>query len=95
MSSQRQNIYHGSPSWETSIANKDLITSFVNPNDSSNSTASTIAWKFEFYTKSDIHISINNSQSIFLETSDTLTLNDVWSFKILDNDATYRYVAYL
>lgn len=89
----RQNIYHGSPSWETSLANKDLLQDFTIPN--MNSVASKTAWRFEFYVKTDCTVSINGSSPIFLSSGDELELFDIWSFKILESDVVYRYIAFL
>lgn len=90
----RQNIYHGSPTWETSVANRDLIKDFTPP--TSNSISTTIAWKFEFYAKDDITISINGSDPIFLASEDEMIEEgSIWSFVLLDSGKTFRYIARL
>lgn len=90
---ERQNIYHGSPAWETSVIGRDLIRDFTTPNNSS--MATTTAWKFEFYTKDDITISINGSSPIFLAAEDEMIETDTWSFILLDAGKTFRYIARL
>ena len=91
---ERQNIYHGSPAWETSTANRDLIRDFTMPNN--NSIATTIAWKFEFYTKDDMTISINGSDPIFLAAEDEMIEEgSIWSFILLDAGKIFRYIARL
>lgn len=90
----RQNIYHGSPSWENSTEDRDLIKDFVLPNG--NSVATTIAYRFELRVKEPIFVSINGSDPIWLDTKDELELEgSIWSVKLTSNSGVFRYIAYL
>ena len=90
----KQNIYHGSPSWESTTIGRDLIKDFSLPNGSSVST--TIAYRFELKVKEPLLISINGSGPIWLDVGDELELEgDIWSAKLLDSTGVLRYIAYL
>jgi hypothetical protein len=90
---QKQNIYHGSPSWESSTIGRDLILDFLLPNG--NSVASKTAYKLEFYAKTSCTVSINGSNPIFLDDKEELELFDIWSLKLLSDGSAFRYIAYL
>jgi hypothetical protein len=91
---QKQNIYHGSPSWESSTIGRDLILDFTPPNGSS--VATTIAYRFELKVKEAMLVSINGSDQIWLDVNDELELEgSIWSVKLLDNTGVFRYIAYL
>lgn len=90
----RQDIYHGSPEWETSSIGRDLIRDFVLP--SGKSVATTIAYRFELKVKESMRVSINNSDPIWLDVNDELELEgSIWSVKLLDDTGVFRYIAYL
>ena len=86
----KQNLYHGSATWETATLNRDLIKSYTSP------SGVTSAYKFELYAKSDMLVSINGSNPILLVEGDELNLDGlIWSVKLLDNTGVFRYIAYL
>lgn len=91
---ERQNIYHGSPTWETSVVNRDLIKDFVPP--TGNSVSTTIAYRFELKVKEPLLLSLNGSDPIWLDVGDGLELDGmIWSVKLLNNTGIFRYIAYL
>jgi hypothetical protein len=86
----KQRIFHGSPSWETSVAGQNIIQDFIHPNGGIKE-----AYKLEFYTKGQMTVSINGSDPIFLDNGEEMELVDIWSFKLLTGDVVFRYIAYL
>ena len=91
---ERQNIYHGSPAWETSVIGRDLIRDFTTTNNSS--MATTTAYRFELKVKQPMLLSLNGSDPIWLDTNDELELEgSIWSVELLDNVGVFRYIAYL